>query len=100
MALNLMKICQLLHYALQCMQLALDGGQDVLDFCVPPWDPPVDGVPGHALPMIGRYPRGGASGSLMGFRLAPITPSGAKVLRAGLAVIARRAYGSIVHGSW
>lgn len=63
---------------------------------------PVDGVPVHAMPMIGMYPRGGASGSSRGFRLAPRMPSGAEVLRARPAVTAGRAYVFVMHflGSW
>ena len=57
----------------------------------------VDCVPVHALPVIGRYPRGNASGTLWGFRPAPHAPPGVEVLHAKLAVIARRAYGLSCH---
>ena len=59
----------------------------------------IDCVPAHATPVIGVYPRSFASGTVLGFRLAPSAPSGARVPRARLAVIARRAYGLILHGS-
>ena len=58
----------------------------------------VDCVLAHALPVIGRYPRGNASGTLWGFRPAPHAPPGVEVLHAKLAVIARRAYESSGHG--
>ena len=57
----------------------------------------IDCVSAHALLAISRYPRGPASGRVWRFRLAPHTPSGAKVLRAGPAVIAGRAYDVMKH---
>ena len=57
----------------------------------------VDRVAVHALPVIGRNPRGNASGTLWGFRPAPHAPPGVEVLHAKLAVIARHACGFSCH---
>ena len=53
----------------------------------------VNCVPAHATLVINAYPQSSALGSVWGFGLAPPLPSRVKVLHAGLAVIARRAYG-------
>ena len=86
---------QPLEVLLQGVELSLEGLDELLEFlrlvCQ------VDCVLAHAVLMINTYPRGSASSTVLGFRLAPSTPSRAKVLRTGLAVIARRAYGSIFH---
>ena len=58
---------------------------------------PLDCVSTHAALVINAYPRIPSPGEVQGFRLAPCKPSRAKVLRAGLAVIARRAYELIGH---
>ena len=57
----------------------------------------IDCVPVHAALVINAYPRGTAPGTVGGFWLAPPMPSRAKVLRARLPVIGRRAYGLTVH---
>ena len=87
--------CDSSDVRLHFVELVLDAADEVSDVWI--WDCRIDGVPAHATLVISVYPRGAAASRLLGFRLAPSTPSGAKVLRAELAVIARRAYGLIVH---
>ena len=57
-------------------------------------------MPGHALPVIGKYPWGSAPSRLLEFWLAPSGPRGAEVLRAKQAVIAWRACWMLGNERW
>lgn len=81
----------LLHHA----QLLLDVVDEVHDV----WGHRIDCVPGHAVLVINTYPRRSAPGTVLGFRLAPSSPSGAKVLRARLTITARRVCDMKRHGN-
>ena len=85
--------CEVAHLLTHHPQLLLHVGDDLHEV----GDGRIDCVPVHAALAISAYPRSSAPGTVLGFRRAPSRPPGAKVLRARLAVIARRAYGSIVH---
>ena len=85
--------CEVADLLLHLAQLLLDVADEVRERL----GSRVDCVSGHAVPAIGTYPRSSAPGTVVGFRPAPTGPPGAKALRARLAVIARRAYGSIFH---
>ena len=85
--------CEVPHLLAHHPQQLLHVGDDLHEV----GDGRVDCVPVHAALAISAYPRSSAPGTVLGFRRAPSRPPGAKVLRARLAVIARRAYGSIVH---
>ena len=82
------------HFALDLKQLLLDVAEEVLDTGI--FRRP-DCVTAHAALTINAYPRGDASGSLLGFGLGPSRPPGVKVLHARPAVIAGRAYWLIDH---
>ena len=87
--------CPALHLRSYFVQVLLQGDDELLRLaCVVRR---VDCVSAHATLVINVYPRRSAAGSVLGFGLAPSTPPGAKVLRAGLAVIARRAYVLLGH---
>jgi hypothetical protein len=61
------------HFALHLEQLLLDVAEEVLDTGV---FRRLDCVTAHAALTINAYPRGDASGSLLGFGLGPSRPSG------------------------
>ena len=81
--------------ALDLSELLLDVADDVHDVAAEGCR--IDRVPAHATLVISAYPRGAAASRLLGFWLAPCMPSRAKVLRAGPAAIAGRAYVLIDH---